>query len=123
MLAVAVQHVKTQPQPLESASGLICRPLSASYTDAGEKPRSAGWNSCSEVLRELYRIQLEYCPQPTPEEAAAWSATGMEPMSEPRMRATRQLAEAMRDLRAAAKKVVPQFGGPGRRGIVRSWAA
>ena len=95
-LAVAVQHVKTQPQPLEVQRPDLPPALCRVVHQMLAKDPEQRWRSCGEVLRELYRIQLEYCPQPTPEEAAAWSAIGMEPLSEPRMRAARQLAEAMR---------------------------
>jgi hypothetical protein len=65
------------------------------------------WRSCSEVLRELYRVQLEYCPQATPEELAAWSSIGMEPLSDPRMKAQRQLAEAMRGIGPRRSSLAP----------------
>jgi tRNA A-37 threonylcarbamoyl transferase component Bud32 len=95
-LAVAVQHVKTLPQPLEVQRPDLPPALCRVVHQMLAKDPEQRWQSCGEVLRELYRVQLQYCPQPTPEEAAAWSAIGMEPLSEPRMRASRQLAEAMR---------------------------
>ncbi len=95
-LAVAVQHVKTLPQPLEVQRPDLPPALCRVVHQMLAKDPEQRWRSCGEVLRELYRIQLQFCPQPTPEEAAAWTAIGMEPLIEPRMRASRQLAEAMR---------------------------
>ena len=63
------------------------------------------WHSCGELLRELYRIQVEYCPQASPEELASWDSVGMEPLSDPRMRAKRQLAEAMRNAPREANRL------------------
>ncbi len=74
------------------------------------------WSSCGELLRELYRIQVEYCPLATPEELASWDSVGMEPLSDPRLRAQRQLAEAMRGLPQSS-------GGRGRWVLAAAMAA
>ncbi len=95
-LAVAVQHVKTLPQPLEAQRPDLPPALCRVVHQMLAKDPEQRCRSCGEVLRELYRIQLEYCPQPTAEEAAAWGAIGMDALCEPRLRAARQLAEAMR---------------------------
>jgi len=95
-LAVAVQHVKTQPQALETQRPDLPAALCRIVHQMLAKDPEQRWRSCNEILRELYRIQLEYCPQATPEDLAAWSAVGLEPLSDPRMQAQRQLAEAMR---------------------------
>jgi len=72
------------------------------------KDREQRFASCGELMRELYRIQVEYCPLATPEELASWGPLGMEPLSDPRLRAKRQLAAAMHEL-------------PRRRGAVGRW--
>ena len=71
---MAVQHVKTQPQPLEAQRPDLPPALCRVVHQMLAKDPDQRWRSCGELLRELYRIQLEYCPQPTPEEAAAWGA-------------------------------------------------
>ena len=97
-LAVAVQHVKRQPKALEEQRPdlppALCRVV---HRMLAKEPQER-WSSCGELLRELYRIQVEFCPQASPEEMASWGSVGMEPLTDPRLRAQRQLAEAMREL-------------------------
>jgi serine/threonine-protein kinase len=97
-LAVAVQHVKKLPKALEEQRPdlppAMCRIV---HRMLAKEPEQR-WSSCGELLRELYRIQVEYCPQASPEELASWGSVGMEPLTDPRIRAKRQLAAAMQDL-------------------------
>ena len=102
-LAVAVQHVKKQPKALEQQRPDLPPALCRVVHQMLAKDPDQRWHSCGELLRELYRIQVEYCPQATPEELASWGSMGMEPLTDPRLRAKRQLAEAMR--------VEPRQGG------------
>ena len=95
-LAVAVQHVKKQPKALEQQRPDLPPALCRVVHQMLAKDPDQRWNSCGELLHELYRIQVEYCPQATPEELASWGPMGMEPLTDPRLRAKRQLAEAMR---------------------------
>jgi eukaryotic-like serine/threonine-protein kinase len=95
-LAVAVQHVKTQPRALESQRPDLPPALCRVVHQMLAKDPEQRWRSCGELLRELYRVQAEHCPQASPEELAEWSAIGVQPATDPRMRAQRQLAEAMR---------------------------
>jgi serine/threonine-protein kinase len=97
-LAVAVQHVKTQPKALEEQRPDLPPALCRVVHQMLAKSPDQRWHSCGELLRELYRIQVEYCPEASPEELASWSSVGMEPLTDPRLRAKRQLAEAMHDL-------------------------
>ena len=108
-LAVAVQHVKTAQGPGGTAARPAAGPLPRRASDAGQGTGTA-WSSCGELLRELYRIQVEHCPQASPEEIASWGSMGMEPLTDPRMRAKRQLAAAMQDL--------PGRGGPWNRWLL-----
>ena len=106
-LAVAVQHVKKEPRPLETQRvdlpPALCRVVHRMLA----KDPDRRWQSPRELLRELYRIRLEHCPEPAPEELAQWQSAAVEPLSDPRIPATRQLEEAMRS--------VPRR--PGRRGL------
>jgi serine/threonine-protein kinase len=96
-LAVAVQHVKKQPKALEEQRPDLPPALCRVVHQMLAKDPEQRWHSCGELLRELYRIQVDYCPQASPEELAAWGSVGMEPLTDPRLRAKRQLAEAMHD--------------------------
>ncbi len=97
-LAVAVQHVKKQPGALEEQRRDLPPALCRIVHRLLAKDPDDRWPSCGELLRELYRIQLEYCPQASPEELASWDSVGLEPLTDPRLKAKRQLAEAMRGL-------------------------
>jgi serine/threonine-protein kinase len=106
-LAVAVQHVKNQPTALETLRPDLPPALCRVVHHMLAKDPEQRWASCRELLRELYRIQVEYCPQASPEEMSLWGSVGMEPLSDPRMRAQRKLAEAMRGLSVSRKKLTP----------------
>jgi eukaryotic-like serine/threonine-protein kinase len=95
-LAVAVQHVKTQPKALEEQRPDLPPALCRIVHRMLAKEPDQRWPSCGEVLRELYRVQVEYCPQATPEELASWGCVAIEPLTDPRLLAKRRLAEAMR---------------------------
>ncbi len=97
-LAVAVQHVKKQPKGLEDQRPDLPPALCRVVHQMLAKDPEQRWHSCGELLRELYRIQVAYCPQVSPEELASWDSLGMEPLTDPRLRAQRQLAEAMHNL-------------------------
>ena len=97
-LAVAVQHVKKQPDAMEDQRHDLPPALCRVVHRMLAKDPEQRWASCGELLRELYRIQVEYCPLASPEELASWGSVGMEPLTDPRLRAKRQLAEAMHDL-------------------------
>jgi serine/threonine-protein kinase len=121
-LAVAVQHVKKAPQALEAQRPDLPPALCRVVHRMLAKDPNERWASCGELLRELYRIQVEHCPQATPEELAAWSSVGMESLSDPRLKAERQLADAMREAKNGrwalsrwliAAGVVVMFGAGG----------
>ena len=106
-LAVAVQHVKSQPPALETLRPDLPPALCRVVHQMLAKEPDRRWSSCRELLRELYRIQVVYCPEASPEEMSLWGSVGMEPLSDPRLRAARQLAEAMPGSAAARKKLTP----------------
>jgi serine/threonine-protein kinase len=97
-LAVAVQHVKTQPNAMEEQRRDLPPALCRVVHRMLAKDPEQRWSSCGELLRELYRIQVEYCPQASPEELASWGSMDMEPLTDSRFRAKRRLAAAMHDL-------------------------
>ena len=97
-LAVAVQHVKKQPKAIEDQRPDLPPALCRVVHRMLAKDPEQRWASCGELLRELYRIQVEYCPLASPEELASWGSLGVEPMTDPRLRAKRQLAAAMQEL-------------------------
>ncbi len=103
-LAVAVQHVKKQPRSLEEQRPDLPAALCRIVHQMLAKEPDHRWQSCREVLRELYRVHLEFCPQATPEEVAGWDSTGLEPLTDPRLRAKRQLAAAMRSPELATRR-------------------
>ena len=106
-LAVAVQHVKSQPHALETLRPDLPPALCRVVHQMLAKEPDQRWSSCRVLLRELYRIQVVYCPEASPEEMSLWGSVGMEPLSDPRLRTARQLAEAMRGSAAARKKLTP----------------
>src|SRR5208283_5276266 len=71
-LAVAVQHVKKQPVALEEKRSDLPPALCRVVHRMLAKDREQRFASCGELMRELYRIQVEYCPLATPEELASW---------------------------------------------------
>ena len=97
-LAVAVQHVKKQPKALEDLRPDLPPSLCRIVHRLLAKDPEQRWQSCGELLQELYRVQVEFCPQASPEELASWSTVGMEPLTDPRLCAKRKLAEAMHEL-------------------------
>ncbi len=117
-LAVAVQHVKKQPKALEEQRPDLPPALCRVVHQMLAKDPEQRWRSCGELLRELYRIQVEYCPQASPEELASWGSVGMEPLADPRLRAKRQLAEAMHDLPRAERSLGSLDAGRGHGRVV-----
>ena len=121
-LAVAVQHVKKQPKALEEQRPDLPPALCRVVHQMLAKDPEQRWRSCGELLRELYRIQVEYCPQASPEELASWGSVGMEPLTDPRLRATASIGRG--DARLAPPR--GRFGRwmlAARHGGRRSWSA
>ena len=97
-LAVAVQHLKTQPKPLEAIRPdlppALCRLVHSMLAKSPDR-RCA---SAREIVREVRRLQLEYGGEDLPEDLPGWeSLTGDFP-ADPRIAATRQLGELMKTL-------------------------
>jgi serine/threonine-protein kinase len=101
-LAVAVQHVRKQPRPLEQLRPDLPAALSTAVDRLLLKNPDHRWQSARDLLRELYRIYAQHCPQPAPEEAEAWESAGLGPPDDARIRAAQRLDTAMRQAEALA---------------------
>ncbi|MGW8257235.1 MAG: serine/threonine-protein kinase [Thermoguttaceae bacterium] len=102
-LAVAVQHLKTQPKPLESMRldlpPALCRLVHAMLVKDFDR-RCA---SAREILRELRRLQIEHFGESWPEELPAWESITLESTGVSRTAATEKLDHLMKT--AAARRV------------------
>jgi serine/threonine-protein kinase len=95
-LSVAVQHLKKEPRPLESLRADLPPALCRVVAKMMAKDPAARWQSPRELLRELRRIQHEYCPESGQEDAAGWDSAVAAPTAGARLEATRQLAQVMK---------------------------
>ncbi|MCC6123957.1 MAG: serine/threonine protein kinase [Pirellulales bacterium] len=97
-LAVAVQHLKTQPKPLEAIRPdlppALCRLVHSMLVKSPDR-RCA---SAREIVREVRRVQLEYGGEDLPEDLPGWDSLSGEYPADPRIAATRQLGELMKTL-------------------------
>jgi eukaryotic-like serine/threonine-protein kinase len=97
-LSVAVQHLKTQPKPLETIRPdlppALCRLVHSMLVKTPDR-RCA---SAREIVREVRRLQLEYGGEDLPEDLPGWDSLSSEFPADPRIAATRQLGELMKTL-------------------------
>ncbi len=95
-LAVAVQHLKTQPKPLETLRTdlppALCRLVHTMLVKDPER-RCA---SARDILRELRRIQMEIFGQDWPEELPGWESLAGETLLISRSAVTQQLDNLMK---------------------------
>lgn len=95
-LAVALQHLKKQPEPLESLRSdlppALCRIVHQML--AKDPPRR--FATARDLLRELRRVQIEHFGDDWPEYLPAWDSIPGEMPSDPRIAVTRQLDELMK---------------------------
>jgi eukaryotic-like serine/threonine-protein kinase len=95
-LAVAVQHLKTQPKPLETQRTdlppALCRLVHTMLVKDPER-RCA---SARDILRELRRIQMEIFGQDWPEELPGWESLAGETAILSRSAVTQQLDSLMK---------------------------
>ena len=95
-LAVAVQHLKTQPKPLETVRTdlppAMCRLVHTMLVKDPER-RCA---SARDILRELRRIQMEIFGQDWPEELPGWESLAGETTLVSRSAVTQQLDNLMK---------------------------
>ncbi|HEY4761901.1 MAG TPA: serine/threonine-protein kinase [Thermoguttaceae bacterium] len=106
-LSVAVQHLKTQPKPLETLRPdlppTLCRLI---HTMLVKEPERR-CQSAREILRELRRLQMEHFGEDWPEELPGWESMAGEPPSEPRTAVTQQLDQLMKTMAIAHKRRRP----------------
>jgi serine/threonine protein kinase len=97
-LGVAVQHLKKQPEPLEGLRPdlppALCRVVHKMLAKSPEQR----YQSAKELLRELRRLQLEYCGENWPEELPGWDTSGVELSDDPRVQATQRLSTLMKSI-------------------------
>jgi serine/threonine-protein kinase len=95
-LGVAVQHLKKQPQPLESLRGDLPPALCRIVHQMLAKDPAKRYQSARDLLRDLRRVQIEHFGQDWPEDLPAWESLSAEETADPRVAATRQLADLMK---------------------------
>jgi eukaryotic-like serine/threonine-protein kinase len=95
-LAVAVQHLKTEPRLLESERPDLPPALCRAVHKMLAKDPADRWQSARELLGELCRIRLQYGAEATPEDLADWESLGLDPPADSRTRATQRLEALMR---------------------------
>ena len=109
-LAVAVQHLKKQPQPLESLRGDLPPALCRIVHQMLAKDPARRFATARDLLRELRRVQSEHFGDDWPEELPGWDSLAGESASDPRIAMTEQLQGLMKTMAVARA---------GRRG--RAW--
>ena len=95
-LSVAVQHLKSRPQPLESLRPTCRRRCAGSCIRCWPRPRRNGLPRPGNLLRELNRVQVEQFGADWPENLPGWESLAAELPPDPRIAATRQLDELMK---------------------------
>jgi serine/threonine-protein kinase len=97
-LGVAVQHLKKEPKPLESLRPDLPPALCRTVHKMLAKAPDQRYQSARELLRELRRVQVEYCGADWPEDLPGWESLGIELPEDPRIRATQQLHGLMKTI-------------------------
>ena len=100
-LAVAVQHLKREPKPLESQRPDLPPALCRIVHKMLAKDPTQRWQSARELLRELCRVRMEYGGEVSPEDLSQWEAAGIEPLADRRLQAAQHLDGLMRNAAAA----------------------
>jgi len=103
-LGVAVQHLKTRPEPLENVRAdlpaALCRLVHRMLAkDPEERPQSA-----REILRELRHLHQEHFDDQWPEDLPGWEPVGTEIPTDPRLEVTRQLDGLMKTVAMRSSK-------------------
>lgn len=111
-LGVAVQHLKKQPEPLESLRADLPPALCRIVHQMLAKDAARRMTSARDLLRELRRVQIEHFGDDWPADLPAWDSIAAEIPADPRIAVSHQLDELMRTTAAARSR---------RRG--RAWLA
>ena len=118
-LGVAVQHLKTRPQPLESLRPDLPPALCRIVHQMLAKDPTRRFATARELLRELRRVQMEHFGDDWPEDLPAWESLAAEMPADPRIALTEQLSGLMK---AAAPAEQPPQGMVGRGPVRRAGA-
>jgi serine/threonine-protein kinase len=94
-LGVAVQHLKREPAALESQRPDLPPALCRIVHKMLIKDPAGRWQSPRQVLRELRRVQQQYCSDGGSEDSGVWQSSAVLP-ADPRLEASRQLARVMK---------------------------
>ena len=95
-LGMAVQHLKNQPEPLESLRSDLPAALCQMVHKMLEKDPRHRYQSARLLLRDLHRLYLQQCDDDWPEDLADWETTGLELPADERTETTQQLEGLMR---------------------------
>jgi serine/threonine-protein kinase len=95
-LSVAVQHLKKQPEPLESLRGDLPPALCRIVHQMLAKDPSQRFATARDLLRELRRVQVESFGQDWPEDLPGWDSLAAETAVDSRVAATQQLERLMK---------------------------
>ncbi len=99
-LGVAVQHLKKQPQPLESLRPDLPPALCRIVHQMLAKDPARRFATARDLLRELRRVQIEHFGDDWPEDLPAWDSLVAEMPADPRVAATQELGDLMRKMAA-----------------------
>ncbi len=100
-LSVAVQHLKKQPEPLESIRGDLPPALCRIVHEMLAKDPERRFATARDLLRELRRVQMEHFGGDWPEDLPAWESIASDIAADPRVAVTRHLDGLMKTMVAA----------------------
>ena len=95
-LGVAVQHLKTRPQPLEAVRPDLPPALCRIVHQMLAKDPAQRFATGRELLRELRRVQMEHFGDDWPADLPAWESLAAEIPADPRVALTAQLDGLMK---------------------------
>jgi eukaryotic-like serine/threonine-protein kinase len=95
-LAVAVQHLKKQPEPLESLRSDLPPALCRIVHQMLAKDPSRRFATARDLLRELRRVQIEHFGDDWPEDLPGWDSLAGETTVDLRVAATQQIDRLMK---------------------------
>ena len=95
-LSVAVQHLKTTPEPLENVRPDLPPPLCRIVHKMLAKGLDSRYQSARELLRELRQLQQEHFHEEWPEDLPGWEAAAPDVTGAARHEATQRLDALMK---------------------------
>ena len=103
-LSVAMQHLKKQPEPLETLRTDLPPALCRIVHQMLAKEPGRRLATARELLRELRRIQIEHFGDDWPEDLPAWDSIASDTEADPRIAVTRQLEQLMKTVATARSR-------------------